>query len=79
MKSCPTHLPFGDILSLIFRGLTDSRRPVYLNTDIVVLMAELATVNAVASILQLVDFASKVLVRLKDFHDQASEVPRVFR
>ena len=43
-------------------------------------MAEaLAVVGVVASIIQLVDFSSKILHRLEEFHSNAGEVPKSFR
>jgi hypothetical protein len=43
-------------------------------------MAEaLAVVGVVSSIVQLVDFGSKVLVRLNDFQSAAKEVPKTFQ
>jgi vacuolar-type H+-ATPase subunit I/STV1 len=43
-------------------------------------MAEvLAVVSVVASIVQLVDFSSKVLHRLEEFQSNAAEVPKSFR
>lgn len=43
-------------------------------------MAEvLAVVGVVASIAQLVDFGSRVLSRLNDFHSSLGEIPQVFQ
>jgi hypothetical protein len=43
-------------------------------------MAEaLAVVSVVASIVQLVDFGSKVLDRLNDFQSSLGEIPKIFR
>lgn len=43
-------------------------------------MAEtLAVVGVVANIVQLVDFSSKVLVRLDEFHSSLGEIPKSFR
>ncbi|EUC41285.1 hypothetical protein COCMIDRAFT_106550 [Bipolaris oryzae ATCC 44560] len=43
-------------------------------------MAEgLAAVGAVASIVQLVDFSAKVILRLKEFHSLAGELPTSLR
>src|ERR1700712_2367622 len=43
-------------------------------------MAEaLAVVGVVASIVQLVDFSSKVLVRLDEFQSSLGEIPKSFR
>jgi hypothetical protein len=43
-------------------------------------MAEgLAVVSVVASIVQLVDFSTKVVRRLKEFHSAAGEIPKSFR
>ena len=44
------------------------------------MMAEaLAVVGVVASIVQLVDFGSKVLLRLNDFQSTAREIPKTFQ
>ena len=43
-------------------------------------MAEaLAAIGAVASIVQLVDFGSKVLLRLNEFQSSIGEIPKVFQ
>ena len=43
-------------------------------------MAEaLAVVGVVASIVQLVDFGSKVLLRLNDFQSSVGEIPKTFQ
>jgi hypothetical protein len=42
-------------------------------------MGELAAISAVASVLQLVSFVTTVIDRLKDFHNQTSRIPKVFR
>jgi hypothetical protein len=43
-------------------------------------MAEgLAVVGAVASIVQLVDFSTKAIRRLEEFHSAAGEIPKSFR
>lgn len=43
-------------------------------------MAEaLATVSVVSSIVQLVDFSTRVVCRLEDFHSSAGEIPKSFR
>lgn len=43
-------------------------------------MAEaLAVVGVVANIIQLVDFSSKILHRLQEFHSNTGEVPKSFR
>lgn len=39
----------------------------------------LATVSIVASIIQLVDFGTRVIHRLEEFHSRAGEVPKSFR
>lgn len=42
-------------------------------------MAELAAISAAASIIQLIDFTSRVVRRLKDYSDHAADVPKAFR
>lgn len=39
-------------------------------------MTELAAIGTVASILQLVDFTSKLISRLKEYHDQSSGISK---
>jgi hypothetical protein len=52
----------------------------YTALDILIPMAEaLAVVGVVASIVQLVDFSSKILRRLEEFHTNAGELPKSFR
>lgn len=41
-------------------------------------MAELAAVGAAANILQLIDFGSRVITRLEEFHAYVDEVPYTF-